>query len=461
MTYKQWFDENRQSFVETLQRWVRIPSVKEAPKPGAPFGEGNRVMLEEALALASAMGMRTKNLDGYIGYAEIGEGEECLGILVHLDVVPVGEGWTKEPFGGELIGDDIYGRGTGDDKGPAVASLFALKAVMDMGIPLKRRVRLIFGCDEESGWEDIAHYKKHDVMPDFGLSPDAGFPVITTEKGILNLRISGSAPQTAGAIVAANLSGGERANVVPARATCEITGISGEDLLERVRAFMAQTGYPLDVEVTDGRVILGSTGVGSHGAAPATGRNAVRQLAQCLLYLGLQSTALDLLGQTLTDNGDVLGIDGNDFSGALTLNMGLGSWKNDQVEAILDIRYPVSRDEEALIETIRRGVAPLTVEKFGGKGPLNMPEDHMLVKKLLEVYTRVTSNPPGVLHIGGGTYARAMKNAVAFGAGLPGIPGGAAHQADEYVRISGLLIAGNIYAQCIEELCGPDAPPLA
>ena len=172
--------------IATLQKWVRIPSVKAEPAPGAPFGPECRRALDAALEDAANMGFSVKNYEGYAGDVEMGEGDEAdtLGILCHLDVVPAGDGWAVDPFAAVIEGDKMYGRGTGDDKGPAVAALYAMKAVKDAGIPLKRKVRLILGCDEESGWEDMAYYQAHAQMPAQGFSPDANFPVINTEKGL-------------------------------------------------------------------------------------------------------------------------------------------------------------------------------------------------------------------------------------------------------------------------------------
>ena len=165
--------------IDTLQKWIRVPSVKGEAAPGAPFGKEVRSMLDMALADCEQMGFKTQNFDGYIAHADLGEGsdEDALAILAHLDVVPEGDGWKYPPYGAVIENGRMYGRGTSDDKGPAVAALYAMKAVKDAGIPLRRKVRLILGCDEESGWEDIAHYNKVATMPRIGFSPDASYPL--------------------------------------------------------------------------------------------------------------------------------------------------------------------------------------------------------------------------------------------------------------------------------------------
>ena len=166
-------DSYRESFVETLQEWVRIPSVRSEAEEGAPFGREVRNMLDRAMADARKLGFPVRDFDGYACDITLGGAEEKIAVLGHLDVVPVGDGWTKPPFEGLVENGRIYGRGTNDDKGPALASLFAMKAIKEAGIPLKKSIRMILGCDEESGWEDMAYYGAHERIPDVGFSPDA------------------------------------------------------------------------------------------------------------------------------------------------------------------------------------------------------------------------------------------------------------------------------------------------
>lgn len=177
----------RPQLEETLAAWIRIPSVKGDPQPGAPFGTDVRRMLDRALQDGNALLGNARDIDGYACDMEIGEGEDVIGILAHLDVVPAGDGWQVDPFGATVKDGKMYGRGTSDDKGPAVAALYAMKAVKDAGIALNKRVRLILGCDEESGMDDIAYYDEKVGLPALGFSPDAEFPVINTEKGILQM----------------------------------------------------------------------------------------------------------------------------------------------------------------------------------------------------------------------------------------------------------------------------------
>ncbi|MBQ6506612.1 MAG: Sapep family Mn(2+)-dependent dipeptidase, partial [Clostridia bacterium] len=179
----------RDEFVKTLQEWIKIPSIKDAPAEGAPFGKEIGRMMNLAVETGRKMGFAARTFDGYACDLTLGDAEEKIAVLGHLDVVPVGDGWIKPPFGAEIEDGRIYGRGTNDDKGPSLAAMYAMKAIREAGIPLKRSIRMILGGDEECGWEDMAYYAEHAEMPEIGFSPDASFPLINTEKGMLHFEL--------------------------------------------------------------------------------------------------------------------------------------------------------------------------------------------------------------------------------------------------------------------------------
>ena len=258
--------------IDTLQKWIRVPSVKGEAAPGAPFGKEVRSMLDMALADCEQMGFKTQNFDGYIAHADLGEGsdEDALAILAHLDVVPEGDGWQYPPYGAVIENGRVYGRGASDDKGPAVAALYAMKAVKDAGIPLRRKVRLILGCDEESGWEDIEHYNRVAVMPRMGFSPDASYPIINIEKGICRLELHGGLSREGLQVIAFN--NGERPNVIPGRASALIAGDAATAALAEAAA--GRLDIPAEVQLTDKGVSITVTGISGHAAYPETARNA-------------------------------------------------------------------------------------------------------------------------------------------------------------------------------------------
>ena len=248
----------REEMMETVQKWVRIPSVKGEAAPGAPFGEENRRALDAAMADCQRFGLKTQIFDGYAGHADLGEGDsrDALAILAHLDVVPVGDGWTHEPFGAERVNGKIFGRGTSDDKGPAVAALFALRAVKESGAPLRRKVRLILGCDEECGSSDMAHYKKTGEMPRSGFSPDADYPVINIEKGGCHVHFAAALSEEGLQVLSMQV--GERPNVIPGFASALVEG--DESVAEEAKKAGQRLGFPVEATVGNGAVIIETTG---------------------------------------------------------------------------------------------------------------------------------------------------------------------------------------------------------
>jgi succinyl-diaminopimelate desuccinylase len=213
----------RADLIRSTQEIVKIKSVEAPPLPGAPFGEGVNKALLYVLELAASFGFKTVNLNGYMGYAEYGDGDEIVGILGHLDIVPEGDGWSYDPYGGQIHNNKIYGRGTQDDKGPIIAALYGLRAVKDSRLPLNKKVRIIFGTDEESGWLDIDYYKKNDIAPNLGFTPDGMFPVINAEKGAINIEFKKEiVRKSKGMISIKSLNGGRAVNIVPDFCSCEL-----------------------------------------------------------------------------------------------------------------------------------------------------------------------------------------------------------------------------------------------
>lgn len=443
----------RGELTETLARWVRVPSVKGESEPGAPFGREVRRCLDVALEDARRMGFSVRNFDGYAGDVRMGpEGVNPLAILAHLDVVPTGDGWRQEPFGAQIIDGKMYGRGTSDDKGPAAAALFAMYAVKKAGIPLKREVRLILGCDEESGWGCMDYYAKHCDMPKTGFSPDASFPVINTEKGGLHLGLHGRYCSEGLRVKEINV--GERHNVIPGSASALVYG---DDALAADVA-RAADGLHVDVKaeiLEDGLIRLLSTGIPGHAAMPECARNALGQLLVVLRELGVQGalrTVAECVG--MESDGRSLGIACEDrVSGALTCSMGILRYnEQDGLYATLDIRYPILCDYRALAKSATAALAPdVTVTLDSNMTPHHVSPSSPLVKALLAAYTEVTGQPGECVAIGGGTYARVLEEGVAFGSGFPGDEE-LAHQAGEYIILDDLVKNLYIFVNAIAKL---------
>lgn len=439
--------------IDTLQKWIRVPSVKGEAAPGAPFGKEVRSMLDMALADCEQMGFKTQNFDGYIAHADLGESsdEDALAILAHLDVVPEGDGWKYPPYGAVIENGRMYGRGTSDDKGPAVAALYAMKAVKDAGIPLRRKVRLILGCDEESGWEDIAHYNKVATMPRMGFSPDASYPIINIEKGICRLELHGVLSNEGLQVIAFN--NGERPNVIPGRASALVAGDAAT--VAQAEAAAKKLDIPAEVQLTDKGVSITVTGISGHAAYPETARNANGEMLLLLRELGVQGDLCLLADKIGLDyKGEGLEISVSDgISGYLTCNLGIIRAGEGGVYATLDIRYPVMTNPDMIIKNVSASLPGMRVEAMEVKEPHHVPAGSELVQNLLDAYHEVTGYERKCLYTGGGTYARSLQEGVAFGASFPQDED-LAHQANEYADIEGLYKNIKIFALAIVKLAG-------
>lgn len=441
-TLDELIDSYRDDMVKTLQELVRIPSMRGPAKPDAPFGEGPAACLKRALQMAEEFGMSSVNVDNYAGHAELGDGDQTMAILVHLDVVPVGENWTMPPFEAIIKDGCVWGRGASDNKAACVETFYALKALQTVGTVWKKKVRVIFGCDEESLWEDMKYYKAHVKMPDFGYVPDGSFPLTNAEKGILHFEIH--IPEKGDDKRILSLRGGERPNVVLARSVMITPGIL--DIPK------GQEGLSAVFDGTDSTVI--SEGIAAHGSSPELGRNAGYQLFRFLRDQGWNGSAINLISDLFaTFDGKAFGIKCQDEeSGALTINLGALNKVEDSFVAVVDIRYPVTTDFNWLYQTLESKCKEYgaDVQIIDHKLPLYLPKDHPLVTTLLRVYEETTGIHGEAESTGGGTYARAMDNAVAYGPGFreSGIDHHA-HNADEFVGIDEMVRACKIYAHTI------------
>ena len=455
--------ELRDDLIRDIQKWVAVPSVQSEALEGKPFGETNARMLDLALQTARDYGFETRNIDYYAGDISLGNGEQTMGMLAHLDVVPAGEGWTHDPFGGEIVDGKIFGRGTIDDKGPALCALYAMRAVRDAGVPLRDGVRLILGCDEETGMSDMRYYASKMKMPDYGFSPDASFPLINIEKGGLNVELTFRGSGEAGAeIPVYEIYAGERPNVVPAFARAVVgTGKVPFAALEaKLAAHAASVGQKLAArDLGDGRAEITAEGVLSHGSLPEQGVNAAGILLIALDAIGAGGgvkPALRMMAQTvgMEPDGKSLGIKCEDeLSHNLSCNLGIVRWDGENFSATLDIRYPLCANEADLMAKITAAAAPYgaAAQNAGGHVPLHVPAEHKIVRGLLKVYNELTGENAKPLAIGGGTYSRMMPNTVAFGVVFPDQED-CCHIADEYICIDRMMEATRIYAYAIAEL---------
>ncbi|MGM9974680.1 MAG: dipeptidase PepV [Clostridiaceae bacterium] len=451
----------QEELIESTQRLLRIRSLEEKALPGMPFGEKVNEALEEALHIAESLGFKTVNLDGYLGYAEYGEGEDYVAVLGHLDVVPEGDGWLYPPYGAEIHEGKLYARGALDDKGPIMAALYGLKAVVDAGLTLSKRVRVIFGTNEESGSGEMFYYNQREKSPIAGFTPDADFPVIHAEKGFMVFDLAKSIESNSKrSIKVESIKGGNRANVVPDYCEAKIITDDPANVISYLSEYKYET--PCDINYTrhDEGVTLKSYGVSAHGSTPEAGKNAVMQLLGFLGTLPLEDTdignfisfANKYIGTEIHGNSLNIGLE-DEVSGKLIFNVGIINYSGSEAALTINIRYPVTYKLEDVLKPLELKLFENNIEMKNliEDKPLYYPKDHFLVKTLQKVYEKHTGGQEEPLAIGGGTYAKTMKNIVAFGPLFPGDPD-VIHQVNEYIEIDKLIQCAKIYGEAIYQL---------
>lgn len=444
MNFLQYVNKNQDSLIKDLIKLLQIDTVlvEQPQNLEAPFGDGLRAALDYVLKLGESMGFKTKNIDNIAGHIEFGDGEEIIGILCHLDVVPTGDGWTYPPFSGTVIGDKLYARGALDDKGPLMSALYAMKIVKDLNLKLNKRVRLIVGTDEESNWRGIKRYLEVEKMPDLGFSPDANFPIIYGEKGIMSIDVLSKEKDEA----LISLEAGDRYNVVPEKAVAKInTKLEGfENYLKEHQLKGKLEGNVIEV-----------IGKRAHAMEPRNGVNALVHLCHYLSKYH-QNGLVNFIGKNLTDSRfKDMGLNFTDEEmGDLTVNVAVAKIDSNQGKLGLNLRYPINWNKEAFISKFTKAAEEfnLEVKIIKDENPHYVDKNSDLVKTLHEAYIKYTDDRNTPLQtIGGGTYARALKNAVAFGMLMPGRPD-VVHEIDEYIIISDMLISTAIFADAIYEL---------
>ena len=454
-------DQMRDNIIATTQELIRIKSVQDTPEDGKPFGEGVNKALESTLEIAENMGFETGNIDGYAGYAEMGQGEEMLGILCHLDVVPEGSNWTYPPYAAEIHDDKIYGRGSIDDKGPGVAALYAMKAVKDSDITLNRRVRIIFGGNEESGWEGMDYYLENAEVPDLGFTPDAEFPVIHAEKGILIFKLEEEFENKDenGEIAVKSIKGGNAPNMVPDHCEAQLKGDYNK-IEKKLNEFLEDNDYKMSLENKGDLALLKSEGVSAHGSMPDSGQNAISQL---MTFLGTLDLGENDISDFVSFYNEKIGMEfygesigcgfEDDVSGKLIFNVGVIDISTDKGEITINIRYPVTNNDQEVYSGMKKELPEnIEIEEIQHKEPLHVEKDDPLVKNLMSVYRDIVGDEDSEpIAIGGGTYARAIEKAVAFGPLFPGQEE-LAHQKDEFIGIPDLIKNAKIYAGAIAYL---------
>ncbi|HEU6111489.1 TPA: dipeptidase [Streptococcus pneumoniae] len=432
----------KDEFLISLKTLISYPSVLNEGENGTPFGQAIQDVLEKTLEICRDIGFTTY-LDpkGYYGYAEIGQGAELLAILCHLDVVPSGDeaDWQTPPFEATIKDGWVFGRGVQDDKGPSLAALYAVKSLLDQGIQFKKRVRFIFGTDEETLWRCMARYNTIEEQASMGFAPDSSFPLTYAEKGLLQVKLHGPGSDQL------ELEVGGAFNVVPDKANYQ--GL----LYEQVCNGLKEAGY--DYQTTEQTVTV--LGVPKHAKDASQGINAVIRLATILAPLQ-EHPALSFLATQAGQDGtgrQIFGDIADEPSGHLSFNVAGLMINHERSEIRIDIRTPVLTDKEELVELLTRCAQnyQLRYEEFDYLAPLYVAKDSKLVSTLMQIYQEKTGDNSPAISSGGATFARTMPNCVAFGALFPGAKQ-TEHQANECAVLEDLYRAMDIYAEAVYRL---------
>lgn len=448
---KDFIYSHKKEILNDLAELVAIPSYKGSPEDGAPFGESTKEALYKMKNICDGMGFKTTVYENAVLCADWGEEPE-LGILAHLDVVPVYAenrgNWSTDPF--KLTEKDgvLYGRGAIDDKGPAVAALWALSCVKELGIPLKKGVRLIFGTDEENGSEDLEIYKKYDQFPPKVFTPDGSFPVINIEKGMLRLLFNGEFKS--GEVVM--FKGGSVPNAVPNHARARLLSTPLADV-EREAGSISGTEFSVDERC--GHIEIGCRGKSAHASTPEAGVNALTALI-ALLNRVTDEPVLRGLGELFPfgeTDGEALGIKCADESGALTCVLSKLAVEQDVINGIVDIRFPACTNLESVKSRLTSALEDigLKCKVLIGEEPHIVREDSEFVQTLLSVYERVEGKKGRCIAIGGGTYVHNIEGGVAFGAER-GDTDYHMHGDNEFITVDELLKDAVLFAEVIAEV---------
>lgn len=439
--YHEKLENNFSEFLNNLDRVVSIPSYYQEDSTKYPFGENIQKVLEEMIDICKELGFRTYiDSEGYYGYAEIGSGEKLVGVLGHLDVVPPGDlsKWENEPFKPVIKDGKYYGRGAQDDKGPTLAAIYALKTLLDYGFKLKYRVRFIFGTDEENLWRDMPKYVEKEEIPTVGFTPDSKFPLIYSEKGLLQCKLI--AKNESGLV----FKGGDAFNSVPSN----IIVPKNEELMKVL--------LELNYEFKDKDEVIEIVGKSVHAQVAETGINAINRYMHALTKLGKETKS----GKFITEN--LIGYDfaepifelvKDEHSGELKFNVGKIEFTEENEILMIDMRIPVTYDKEKIVETLSRKAKEYGFEyiQHDYLKSIYVPLDSELITTLMSAYQEITGDMESQpVASGGATYARAMNNCVAFGCVLPGSPK-TEHQPNEYIILDDIKKAMKIYMKAFEK----------
>ncbi|MFP4379220.1 MAG: Sapep family Mn(2+)-dependent dipeptidase [Candidatus Sumerlaeia bacterium] len=473
----------REEITDSLAKLLSFSTVSGSKDPEEERASANEFSRAFSWlgSLARSMNLKWRNYDNRICVIEQPGGNDgVIGLPLHVDVVPSGDGWHYPAFGGMVENDIIYGRGAQDDKGPIIQMLYAIHCLNRLKLPFRRTVRLIIASQEETGvWSDVDFYLEKEPAPDMCIVADAEFPIGNGEKGLVDVKIdihweNREAPSKP--LQFRRISGGERSNVVPNRGEIiwEVTGSQAQGVSQSFKEYLKDfmkkhpgtDAFPLrmdrDPESQAKHLHITFLGKSAHGSKPEKGHNAV--LDALLFYSTLPEQApwisktCKFLHESFSDlRGEKIGVDENHpFIGDTTINLGVLDIDADKASLVLNIRPTLGRPIPELVERIRKHVSDWAAKqglradvKIQGKAyePLFLdPEEYPeLIGALKTAFQRVTGKKPELTSSSGTTFAKAFPNSLCFGPILTPEEPSQMHQADEHLKIEDLLRNTKIY----------------
>ncbi|GFZ27339.1 dipeptidase PepV [Lactobacillus corticis] len=460
LDYKKLAEAKKEAILADLEKLIAIDSSEDLA--GAteeyPVGQGPAKAMQTFLSFAKRDGFDTENFANYAGRVNYGQGQKRLGVIGHMDVVPAGDGWETDPFKMLIKDGKIYGRGSADDKGPALAAYYGMLLLKEAGFEPKKKIDFVLGTNEETDWVGIDYYLKHEPTPDQVFSPDAEFPIINGEQGIYTLILTFKDDAAQGKDKLVKFSAGIAENVTPQKAYATVLAADPKAAAASFKQFLADNKLTGEVKIDGQTLELELTGVGAHASAPQVGRNAAT-------FLGVFLSSLDFAGRDLNwvkflsevehedFKGEKLGVSHHDdLMGDLSSAPSVFSYQDGEAVLKDNIRYPQGTDPDKMVEQVNAKYGDILTASYKSfEEPHYVPGDDPLVKTLLSVYERQTGKPGHEVVIGGGTYGRLFKHGVAFGAQPEDAPM-VMHQANEYMKVDDLIDSIAIYAEAIYEL---------
>ncbi len=460
--------EHKEEMLNDIFELIKIDSSYAEDDPKLPYGSGPDKALEKVLAIAGNYGFKGVNYDHQVAVIDLNDKPRFLDMPAHMDVVPAGEGWSvTRPFEPIIKDGYIYGRGSSDDKGPAMAALYAMRAVKDLEIPLTKNAKLILGADEECGGEDLDYYYDREGYPTWAFSPDGDFPVVNVEKGFFSGEFHIKDQERYAAkncetdVICIRV--GEASNMIPGKADATIIGIGKEELASRLEKIKID-GISLEADQNqDGSATLIVKGNGGHASEPERCSNALTALSKVLNEIQLPECSWTIVGKTLEElfphgawNGSALGVDmEDDISGPLTMSLNMLEYSPGKLKGVFDSRIPLCANRENLEEPVRRILCERGLELSEDSTlskPHHVPEDSELVQALLRSYSRAFGEPGHCKYSGGGSYLHGLKFGVVFGCEFADDPTNM-HGPDEHVKVDTLINSAVAFALAIVELC--------